>query len=93
MLWLHPDEKCVAIAVAVNVLMLLLLLLLFPAPTLDVDWRTNSTFATCSTDKMIYVCKLGDNQPIKTFAGHEDEVRGVPAFPLQRCCRFYCYIS
>ena len=29
------------------------------APTLDVDWKDSSTFATCSTDDMIYVCKLG----------------------------------
>jgi transducin (beta)-like 1 len=28
------------------------------APTLDVDWRNNVSFATCSTDKMIYVCKV-----------------------------------
>jgi transducin (beta)-like 1 len=55
------------------------------APTLDVDWRTNTTFATCSTDKMIYVCRLGDNQPIKTFAGHEDEVRGADLTPQFGC--------
>jgi WD40 repeat protein len=45
------------------------------APTLDVDWRNNTTFATCSTDKVIYVCRLGEQRPIKTFAGHTDEVR------------------
>lgn len=28
------------------------------APTLDVDWRNNVSFATCSTDKMIFVCKV-----------------------------------
>eukprot|EP00252_Welwitschia_mirabilis_P025248 TRINITY_DN7803_c0_g1_i2.p1 TRINITY_DN7803_c0_g1~~TRINITY_DN7803_c0_g1_i2.p1 ORF type:complete len:276 (+),score=43.48 TRINITY_DN7803_c0_g1_i2:42-869(+) len=47
------------------------------APTLDVDWRNNSSFATCSTDKMIYVCKLGEPRPIKTFAGHQDEVNAI----------------
>jgi len=41
------------------------------APTLDVDWRNNVSFATCSTDNMIYVCKLGENRPIKTFSGHQ----------------------
>ncbi|XP_061371346.1 WD40 repeat-containing protein HOS15-like isoform X2 [Gastrolobium bilobum] len=47
------------------------------APTLDVDWRNNVSFATCSTDKMIYVCKIGENRPIKTFSGHQDEVNAI----------------
>ncbi|XP_076920079.1 WD40 repeat-containing protein HOS15-like [Bidens hawaiensis] len=47
------------------------------APTLDVDWRNNVSFATCSTDNMIYVCKVGDNRPIKTFAGHRGEVNAI----------------
>jgi WD40 repeat protein len=47
------------------------------APTLDVDWRNNTTFATCSTDKAIHVCRLGEQRPIKTFTGHTDEVRCV----------------
>lgn len=40
-------------------------------PTLDVDWRNNVSFATSSTDNMIYVCKIGENRPIKTFSGHQ----------------------
>lgn len=44
---------------------------LLAAPALDVDWRNNVSFATCSTDGMIYVCKVGENRPIKTFAGHQ----------------------
>ncbi|XP_070672148.1 WD40 repeat-containing protein HOS15 isoform X2 [Malus domestica] len=40
-------------------------------PTLDVDWRNNVSFAMSSTDNMIYVCKIGENHPIKTFAGHQ----------------------
>ncbi|XP_076918869.1 WD40 repeat-containing protein HOS15-like isoform X1 [Bidens hawaiensis] len=47
------------------------------APTLDVDWRNNVSFATCSTDNMIYVCKVGDNRPVKTFAGHRGEVNAI----------------
>jgi transducin (beta)-like 1 len=47
------------------------------APTLDVDWRNNLSFATCSTDKMIYVCKLGDTRPVKVFQGHQDEVNAI----------------
>lgn len=47
------------------------------APTLDVDWRNNVSFATCSTDNMIYVCKVGENRPIKTFAGHQVNSKSV----------------
>ncbi|XP_044470022.1 WD40 repeat-containing protein HOS15 isoform X2 [Mangifera indica] len=46
-------------------------------PTLDVDWRNNLSFATSSTDNMIYVCKIGETRPIKTFAGHQGEVNCV----------------
>ncbi|XP_061339985.1 WD40 repeat-containing protein HOS15-like isoform X2 [Gastrolobium bilobum] len=46
-------------------------------PTLDVDWRNNVSFATCSTDNMIYVCKIGENHPMKTFVGHQGEVNCV----------------
>jgi len=46
-------------------------------PILDVDWCNNVSFATCSTDKMIYVCKFGENRPIKTFFGHRDEVNAI----------------
>ncbi|KAG7993557.1 hypothetical protein I3843_01G009600 [Carya illinoinensis] len=46
-------------------------------PTLDVDWRNNVSFATSSTDNMIYVCKIGEVLPIKTFVGHQGEVNCV----------------
>ncbi|XP_059631093.1 WD40 repeat-containing protein HOS15-like isoform X2 [Cornus florida] len=47
------------------------------APALDVDWRNNVSFATCSTDNMIHVCKVGENRPIKTFSGHQGEVNAI----------------
>eukprot|EP00873_Tetraselmis_striata_P036107 jgi/Tetstr1/456371/TSEL_043106.t1 len=47
------------------------------APTLDVDWRNNTSFASCSTDKMIYVCELGKNKYVKKFVGHGDEVNAI----------------
>eukprot|EP00299_Pterocystis_sp_00344_P016295 c8174_g1_i1.p1 GENE.c8174_g1_i1~~c8174_g1_i1.p1 ORF type:complete len:492 (-),score=52.37 c8174_g1_i1:161-1636(-) len=50
---------------------------LHKAPTLDVDWRNNDSFASCSTDKMIFVCKVGQPQPIKVFEGHNNEVNAV----------------
>ena len=47
------------------------------APTLDVDWKNNNTFATSSSDRTIQVCRLGDEAPLKTFLGHTDEVNGI----------------
>lgn len=47
------------------------------APTLDVDWKDHNTFASCSTDKSIHVCTLGEMEPIKTFNGHTDEVNTI----------------
>ena len=55
------------------------------APTLDVDWRNNNSFATCSTDKMIFVCKLGDTVPLKVFEGHQDEVNAIKWDPSGAC--------
>lgn len=43
---------------------------LLTAPALDVDWQSNNTFASCSTDMCIHVCKLGQDRPVKTFQGH-----------------------
>lgn len=40
-------------------------------PTLDVDWRDDSTFASSSADKKIYVCQLGSLAPLKQFVGHK----------------------
>ncbi|KAK6923101.1 LIS1 homology motif [Dillenia turbinata] len=37
----------------------------------------NVSFATSSTDHMIYVCKIGESRPIKTFEGHQGEVNCV----------------
>nr|GEU92929.1 hypothetical protein [Tanacetum cinerariifolium] len=39
-------------------------------PVLDIDWRNNRTFASSSVDGVIYVCKIGEDQPIKAFPGH-----------------------
>ena len=40
------------------------------APALDVDWQNNTSFASCSTDQCIHVCRLGMDRPCKTFQGH-----------------------
>ena len=46
-------------------------------PTLDVDWRDEDSFASCSTDREIYVCKLGQQTALKKFTGHKDEVNAI----------------
>lgn len=47
------------------------------APALDVDWKDDLTFASCSTDKTVLICKVGMNAPLHRFVGHEDEVNAV----------------
>ena len=37
------------------------------APALDVDWQNDESFASCSTDKCIHVCRLGSDKPTKSF--------------------------
>jgi WD40 repeat protein len=49
----------------------------FAAPILDVDWKNNSIFATSSSDKTIYVARVGEESPIKAFVGHTDEVNCI----------------
>ena len=39
-------------------------------PTLDVSWKDDVTFATCSVDKDIYVCQMGSMEPLAQFSGH-----------------------
>ncbi|KAH8409355.1 hypothetical protein KR222_001557, partial [Zaprionus bogoriensis] len=51
------------------------------APALDVDWQSNTSFASCSTDQRIHVCRLGMNDPIKTFRGHTNEVNAIKWCP------------
>jgi len=47
------------------------------APALDVDWKSEESFASCSTDKQIHVCQLGKEKPIKSFQGHTNEVNAI----------------
>lgn len=47
------------------------------APALDVDWKDDNTFASCSTDKTVLVCRVGSSAPLHRFAGHTDEVNAV----------------
>eukprot|EP00529_Nitzschia_sp_RCC80_P041580 CAMPEP_0113479668 /NCGR_PEP_ID=MMETSP0014_2-20120614/21448_1 /TAXON_ID=2857 /ORGANISM="Nitzschia sp." /LENGTH=884 /DNA_ID=CAMNT_0000373013 /DNA_START=383 /DNA_END=3037 /DNA_ORIENTATION=+ /assembly_acc=CAM_ASM_000159 len=47
------------------------------APALDVDWKDDTTFASCSTDKTVHICRVGMPRPLKTYTGHTDEVNAV----------------
>lgn len=55
---------------SLTVLYFYIFIYLVSAPALDVDWQTNTSFASCSTDQCIQVNKLGCDRPIKTFQGH-----------------------
>ncbi|KZT30916.1 WD40 repeat-like protein [Neolentinus lepideus HHB14362 ss-1] len=48
---------------------------------LDVDWITDTMFASCGGDKLIHIFQLGDHKPIKTFSGHINEVNQVKCNP------------
>mmetsp|Transcript_13340 Transcript_13340/g.37558 ORF Transcript_13340/g.37558 Transcript_13340/m.37558 type:complete len:1067 (-) Transcript_13340:1264-4464(-) len=54
------------------------------APALDVDWKDDNTFASCSTDKTVHICRVGSNRPLKTYTGHTDEVNAVKWDPSGR---------
>jgi len=63
------------------------------APALDVDWKDDTTFASCSTDKTVNICKVGVTLPLKTFCGHTDEVNAVkwdPSGTLLASCSDDC---
>lgn len=47
------------------------------APALDVDWKDDTIFASCSTDKTVHICCVGSKHPIHTYTGHTDEVNAV----------------
>lgn len=53
------------------------------APALDVDWRDNNTFASCSTDKSVHIYRIGDAKPLKIYTGHTDEVNAVKWDPTR----------
>lgn len=47
------------------------------APALDVDWKDDTTFASCSTDKRVLICRVGVDRPLRIYSGHLDEVNAV----------------
>ena len=63
------------------------------APALDVDWKNDYTFASCSTDKSVHICQVGSYEPLRTYRGHTDEVNAVkwdPSGTLLASCSDDC---
>ena len=63
------------------------------APALDVDWKDDFTFASCSTDKTVHICRVGSQRPLQTYTGHTDEVNAVkwdPSGTLLASCSDDC---
>ena len=48
---------------------------------LDIDWASDETFASCSSDRTVCVCTLGERAPVRTFVGHADEVNAIQWSP------------
>eukprot|EP00002_Diphylleia_rotans_P040818 TRINITY_DN9775_c0_g1_i1.p1 TRINITY_DN9775_c0_g1~~TRINITY_DN9775_c0_g1_i1.p1 ORF type:complete len:481 (+),score=70.87 TRINITY_DN9775_c0_g1_i1:74-1516(+) len=46
-------------------------------PIFGVDWKSNIAFATCSSDKTIQLCKVGEQKPLKVWQGHTEDINGV----------------
>jgi len=44
---------------------------------LDVDWRDEAAFASCSRDGSIALCAVGSKVPIRKYAGHQNEVNCI----------------
>ena len=63
------------------------------APALDVDWKDDTTFASCSTDRTVHICRVGVPRPLKIYSGHTDEVNAVkwdPSGTLLASCSDDC---
>ena len=44
---------------------------------MDIHWQNHNSFAACSNNTTICVCRLGLDKPIKIFKGHEGEVNVI----------------
>ena len=63
------------------------------APALDVDWKDDTTFASCSTDQRVLICRVGVDAPLRVYKGHDDEVNAVkwdPSGTLLASCSDDC---
>ncbi|KAJ6516812.1 WD40 repeat-like protein [Mycena vitilis] len=44
---------------------------------LDIDWISDTLFSSCSVDQLIHVMRIGEAEPVKTFAGHTNEINQI----------------
>ena len=51
------------------------------APALDVDWKDDTNFASCSTDRTVHIYNVNIEKPLKVYRGHADEVNAVKWSP------------
>jgi WD40 repeat protein len=51
------------------------------APALDVDWKDDTTFASCSSDRTVHIYNVDFDTPLKIYKGHKDEVNAVKWSP------------
>jgi len=42
-----------------------------------VDWKDDTTFASCSSDNSILVCRYGEDEPLATYTGHTDDMNMI----------------
>ena len=64
------------------------------APALDVDWQNDESFASCSTDKCIHVCRLGSDKPTKSFQVHfifGNQILSHQSTHAKICSIYFCY--
>lgn len=58
--------------------------LLHEGPVLDVDWKDSDIFATCSSDKAIFICQVScadSKGALQCYRSHNDEVNAVSWSP------------
>ncbi|KAJ7511338.1 WD40-repeat-containing domain protein [Mycena galericulata] len=48
---------------------------------LDVDWLSDMLFSSCSADQLIHIMQIDKADPIKTLAGHTNEVNQIKCNP------------
>ncbi|KAJ6601264.1 WD40 repeat-like protein [Mycena vulgaris] len=48
---------------------------------LDVDWLSDTIFASCSADQLIHIMEIGKKEPIKTLTGHTNEINQIKCNP------------
>ncbi|KAJ7069045.1 WD40 repeat-like protein [Mycena belliarum] len=48
---------------------------------LDIDWISDTMFASCSADQQVHVMQIFKKDPIKIFAGHTNEINQIKCNP------------